>query len=107
MGGVRTGTASEILPAHCVRTPAAGDRSERVGTDVDRHRPCDEAGLRMDVRDLLLRVRALAVPRRVERELEDELAFHIERETQKQIAAGVSPAEARRRARVRFGPVAL
>ena len=31
----------------------------------------------MNVRDLLLRIRALAAPHRVERELDEELAFHI------------------------------
>ena len=61
----------------------------------------------MNLRDLLLRIRALVAPRRVERELDEELAFHIERETQKHIAAGLSPADARTRARARFGPVPL
>src|SRR4026207_1984280 len=61
----------------------------------------------MNLRDLLLRVRALAAPRRVERELDEELAFHLERETQRQIANGLSPADARDAALARFGPVAL
>ena len=59
------------------------------------------------LRDLLLRVRALLVPRRVERELDEELAFHIERETQKHLADGLSPAAARARARARFGSMSL
>ena len=61
----------------------------------------------MNLRDLRLRVRALFAPRRVERELDEELAFHIERETQQHVAGGVSPAEARTRALARFGSVAL
>jgi predicted permease len=61
----------------------------------------------MNLRDLLLRIRALVAPRRVERELDEELAFHIERETQKHVAAGLSPVDARTRALVRFGPVPL
>jgi predicted permease len=61
----------------------------------------------MNVRDLRLRIRALILPRRVERELDEELAFHIEREVQKHIAAGLSPVEARRLARSRFGSVSL
>ncbi len=61
----------------------------------------------MNIRDLFLRVRALSSPRRVERELDDEIAFHLERETQKHIGAGLSPADARGRARARFGPVPL
>ncbi len=61
----------------------------------------------MSLRNWRLRVRALFAPRRVERELDDELAFHIERETQKLIAGGMPESEARSRARVRFGPVPL
>jgi predicted permease len=45
--------------------------------------------------------------RTVDRELDDELAFHIECETQKLIAGGLGPADARRRAIARFGPVLL
>jgi predicted permease len=61
----------------------------------------------MILRDLFLRLRALAAPRRVDRELDEELAFHIERETQKHITAGLSPVDAHARARARFGPVPL
>ena len=61
----------------------------------------------MSLRDWRLRARALFAPRRVERELDDELAFHIERETQKLIAGGMTASEARARARARFGPVPL
>ncbi len=61
----------------------------------------------MNIRDLLLRIRALVAPHRVERDLDEELTFHIERETQKHIAAGLSPVQARARARARFGPVPL
>jgi predicted permease len=61
----------------------------------------------MNLRDVWLRIRALAAPRRVERELDEELAFHIEREAQKHTARGLSPAEARHLALARFGPVPL
>ena len=61
----------------------------------------------MNLRDLLLRVRALLAPRRVEHELDEELAFHIERDTQKHVANGLSAADARARALARFGPVSL
>jgi predicted permease len=61
----------------------------------------------MNLRDWRLRMRALFAPRRVERELDDELSFHLERETQKLIAGGMTGAEARARARARFGPVPL
>jgi predicted permease len=61
----------------------------------------------MTLRDLFLRIRALVVPRRVERELDEELAFHVERETQKHLAAGLRHADARTRALARFGSVSL
>jgi len=61
----------------------------------------------MTLHDLKLRVQALISPRRVERELDEELAFHLERETQRHIANGLSPADARLRARARLGSVAL
>jgi predicted permease len=61
----------------------------------------------MSLRDWQLRARALFAPRRVERELDDELSFHIERETRKLIAEGMTGAEAQAKALARFGPVPL
>ncbi|HWL75043.1 MAG TPA: ABC transporter permease, partial [Burkholderiaceae bacterium] len=61
----------------------------------------------MTFRDLLLRARALVRPHRVEQELNEELAFHIEREAAKLIEEGVPPSEARVRAQARFGSTAL
>ncbi len=61
----------------------------------------------MKLRDLRLRVRALLAPRRVERELADELDFHIERETEKLVASGLGLPEARQRARARCGSLTL
>src|ERR671937_365613 len=43
--------------------------------------------------------------RRAERDLEDEMRFHLETETQKNVAAGMSAEEARRQARLAFGGV--
>lgn len=63
--------------------------------------------MHFNLRDLKLRIRALVAGRRVERELDEELAFHIECEIRKHVANGLEPAEARARARARFGPVAL
>ncbi|MEM8964473.1 MAG: ABC transporter permease, partial [Acidobacteriota bacterium] len=42
---------------------------------------------------------------KAERELDEEMRFHLDMETEKLIARGVPPAEARRRARVAFGGV--
>ena len=57
----------------------------------------------MNLRDWKLRLRALVMPRRVERDLHDELSFHIERETKKLIDEGMEPARARDTAQARFG----
>src|SRR6185295_11878612 len=62
---------------------------------------------RMTFNDLKLRLRALLRPNRVEQELDEELAFHIEREARKLIDEGMTPADARRRAQARFGSTAL
>ena len=55
------------------------------------------------MRDLLLRLRALIFRHRVEQELDEELNFHIEMQTRKNLAAGIDPEQARRRAHVQFG----
>src|SRR3954469_12920615 len=57
----------------------------------------------MTLRDWTLRLRALVMPRHVERDLHDELSFHVERETKKLIDEGVEPARARGTAHARFG----
>jgi len=55
--------------------------------------------------DLRFRLRALFRRDAMEQELDDELRFHIERETDKYVREGLSRAEAERRARVAFGGV--
>lgn len=57
------------------------------------------------IRDLWFRVRALLGRGRMQDELDEELAFHLEMEARKLAAEGLSPGEARRLARVRFGGV--
>ncbi|MCC7007670.1 MAG: ABC transporter permease [Acidobacteria bacterium] len=61
----------------------------------------------MDLRDVKLRARALLAPRQAERDLRDELAFHVDREARKLIDEGMAPATARARAHARFGSVPL
>jgi len=53
--------------------------------------------------DLLTRLRALFHRDALENELDDELRFHFERQAEKFVQAGMSLAEARRRARLEFG----
>ena len=52
------------------------------------------------IADLLYRLRALLRRERIERELDDELQFHLEQQTAKYTRAGFSPGEANRLARV-------
>jgi len=54
---------------------------------------------------LMTWLRGLLQRPRVEREIDDELAFHVEMETQANIARGIAPADARRAALGAFGGV--
>jgi predicted permease len=55
--------------------------------------------------DFRLRVRSLFRRGAVDRELDDELAFHLEHEIDKRVAAGVPRDEAERQARLAFGGI--
>jgi predicted permease len=57
------------------------------------------------LRHLNKRARTLADRRRFESDLEDEMKFHLEMETEKNMEKGMSPAEARARAERDFGRV--
>ena len=57
------------------------------------------------IRDGWQWLRSLWRRQELEEGLDDEIRFHVEQETHKHIAAGLSPEEARRRALVRFGGV--
>jgi predicted permease len=53
--------------------------------------------------DLLFRLRSLFRRNVMEADLDTELRFHVEQETAKYVRSGLSPHEARRRARLAFG----
>src|SRR5690349_19524445 len=57
----------------------------------------------MNWNGVLLRLRALIFRNRLDRELEAELQSHIELQTRKNLAAGMSATEAARIARIQFG----
>jgi predicted permease len=61
----------------------------------------------MTFADLRLRLRALVRPGRAERDLHDEIAFHLDMQARKHRRAGAAADEAERLARVRFGSTAL
>ena len=54
---------------------------------------------------LRLRVRSLIRRRRLEQELDAELQFHLEQQIQENLAAGMSPDEARYAARRTIGGI--
>jgi len=55
--------------------------------------------------EIRFRLRALFARGVMERELDAELRFHVDRETEKLVRQGVPPAEAQRQARVAFGGI--
>ncbi|MFC1660382.1 ADOP family duplicated permease [Gemmatimonadota bacterium] len=55
------------------------------------------------ISNLVFRLRATLAPGKMERDLSDEMAFHLEMEGRKLVAQGMSPAEAQRQARRTFG----
>jgi predicted permease len=57
--------------------------------------------------DLFLRLRGLLFRRTVERDLREELEFHLEMQARKHMRSGASAGEARQRARAQFGSVDL
>ena len=57
----------------------------------------------MNWNDLRKRIRAVFFRNREERELEEELTFHIEMQVRKNLHAGLSEEESRRQALLQFG----
>ena len=57
------------------------------------------------IRDLFLRLRALFTGTAVDGEIDDELRFHIDRQIESYKTAGLTDAEAARRARLEFGGI--
>src|SRR2546426_10703349 len=53
--------------------------------------------------DVMLRLRALVTRSTVERELDEELRFHVERQVESYLRAGMSREEALRRVQIEFG----
>jgi predicted permease len=63
--------------------------------------------LRLRIRALLMHARSVLLRRRLEREMQEEMAEHLERPTTRLVARGMSPAAARRAAEREFGNVPL
>src|SRR5215510_12810151 len=109
VGRLREQPPREVLPAYSQR-PQAFEGDHRI---VAAHERRDQPGLGSDLAEdsvaewfssLRQRVRALRWRRRLEQDLQDEMAFHLAMREAQLRASGV--ADARRNARRRFGSTA-
>ncbi len=96
MGSVGEQSPREVLQADSRRPASTGRGSGALDSYVGGHLAHHAAGL-------ILRLRALFKRRRLDRDLDDEMQFHIAMREQKYRAEGMSPHEARNAARRQFG----
>src|SRR5688500_5093511 len=99
MGCLREQPAGEVLSPHEKRRAAAGRRNAAVGTD-DARRATHSRD-----RSVIKRIRSWWRSGRLDRELNAEVRFHIEMETEKYVRQDMTPADARRKAFRNFGPM--
>src|SRR5208282_5855625 len=105
VGPVREQPASQVLSSDSSRAKGAGSR---VGTMDPRQRgdrQSDGNGL-MQFSELKLRWKALIHHRQFERDVDDELAFHLAMQQAQLREDGMEPSAARFAANVRFGNAA-
>src|SRR5439155_2965116 len=108
MGHQRQQPARPVLLPHTGRPPPAQGGARVVEPAGPRDHRGDErhaGGPAAMIRRLLDSLRVLLGRRRFEREMDAELAGHLEFQTEELIRRGVPEAEARRRARAAFGAV--
>ena len=100
LGCIRDGPRREVLSAHRKGSQPPEIRNGQLGAIVgsDRADSADGAG-----RCEMSWWTRLRQGPRLERELDAELRYHVERLTQDYMREGLSEAEARRRARLEFG----
>src|SRR5262245_54216958 len=114
MGRLREESARPVLRDHGRRPAAARTRDRRVAADVVDHRSVPGSPQRSDWgrrvmsrRSVLAaRIRALFFRRRLERELDDEIRFHLEMQAEDNERAGMDAREAALAARRKFGGTA-
>jgi DNA-binding PadR family transcriptional regulator len=87
--------------------PATRRRTRPVGSPVARRQSrAQSGGGRMSpFGELWARIRALGERDDLERDMDEELRFHLSMATERNIARGLPPDEARRRALLQFGGV--
>ena len=106
MGNVRAQPAGEVLHVDAEGTPAARFRRRGVARTHDGGRPRARHAIAGRRRCWTTSASACApssARNAAEDDLDDELRFHLERAAEQHEARGLSPREARRRARLEFG----
>src|SRR5580698_1244429 len=97
----------EVLLHNPERPKAAGRRCGALAEINPGDRPCSGyAGRRRSLMEALNRVRSFFQRQSRDTELNAELAAHLELAVEENMARGMSPDEARRRALISFGGVA-
>src|SRR5690606_27915453 len=102
------GPARPVLPTDVggATRPGRGDQELARLRSGGRARPRGrDLGAVSGLRGWIKQLRVFARKQRVEADLDEELAVHIEMETEKNIREGMEPAEARRSALVEFGGI--
>src|ERR1700730_18081641 len=111
MAGVGWGSAHEGLLVDASRTPPVGNGARSMGEALRRDQRHSGIGVRGDamrwVQQLFFKVRAIVRRSHVEREMEAELAAHLEAEARMLMSKGMDPVEARRVAANTMGHVEL
>src|SRR5580698_2724271 len=99
MESQRQQSQSKVLCAHAEWTQAAGNRDRQLGPALCSYLPraADKGGVRRMrwVYAIRLRLRSLFRRAQVENELRAEFQYHLDRETERNEAGGMSPDQAR------------
>src|SRR4029453_13968911 len=103
MGRVRQQSTRQVLRADEEGPEAVGRADRRMARAQWGKQFVTRSRITPMLTDLFYRLRALLRGRALDRELEEELRFHLEHEIDKQVATGRSRDEATRLARLAFG----
>src|SRR5678816_4676766 len=105
----RVGPSCEVLLADPGRPALSGPGNRTLASpddgDQPRPRPQGDLVMRRWMHAIPARLKAIFLRRRIERDLDDELAFHVAMQTRANAREGMTETEAYRRARVEIGGV--
>src|SRR6202453_809804 len=107
MGSIGKQPPSTLLSPYRGRPQATAGRDPRLGANRGDHRALFQSqsgGLGMKfLRRLLIRLSNFATRRSADQRLREEIAEHLAFQTEENLRAGMSPAEARRQAALKLG----